>query len=86
MPLALNPAEKIKRAAMLIAECRAMPEPPRGQARGRWVVKMRSRLGRATRLIEPKRFRLHDDFSDTERAQASALLAEVDRLYPHVNS
>lgn len=82
MPLKLKPAEKIRRAESLIAECRAMPEPPRGNKHGHWVVKMRSRLNHATRLIERRRFQLCDDFSATERARADELLNEIDALYP----
>ena len=82
MPLALTPAEKIKRARALLAECRAMPEPTGGHARGTWVVKMRSRLMHADRFLRP-RLRA-DPFSPAERAEADALRAEIDALYPSV--
>lgn len=82
MPLALTPAEKIRRARALIAECRAMPEPA-GKARGAWVVKMRSRLNHADKMLRPHRFRA-DLFSAVERADANTLRAEINALYPSV--
>lgn len=82
MPLALTARTKISRAESLVTECRAMAEPPPGDAHGRWVVKMRSRLSHATRLIERKRYRMRDNFNAAERARANTLLQEIDLLYP----
>ena len=82
MPLALKPSVKIQRARALLAECRALTEPPMGQAHGHWKVKLRSRLSRAARLIERKSYRRRDDFAADERATADALLKEIDALWP----
>ena len=82
MPLDLSPKTKLDRARQLIAECRAMPEPPMGQAHGHWKVKMRSRLARAAKLIESKRCRARDDFNDAERAEAQRLFGVIDQIWP----
>jgi hypothetical protein len=82
MPLALSPKIKINRARQLVAECRAMPEPPKGQAHGHWKIKVHSRLGRADKLIRRKTYRARDGFNGAERAQADELIAEIDALWP----
>lgn len=84
MPMALTVDERVRRARMLIDECRSMPEPSGGHSHGRWIVKMRSRLIRAERLLKPPA-RLLQATADDHR-KIDLLLQEIDGLYPSVRS
>lgn len=82
MPVALSSHERIRRANAMIEEALRLPEPPSGQAHGRWLVRFKSKLYNARRTIDVgrcvvngKKHRLGDT------PDGGAVLRRIDELW-----
>lgn len=83
MPLAMSIEERLRRARALYLECVNMPEPAPGIEHGHWLVKVKSRLGNAQRMLRSGRFITDPKkkFLIEQNARARELNKLIDRFW-----
>lgn len=83
MPVALTPAEVLRRAEAEIETARAAARETTTRQSAR-TNRIRAALRRATRMLKPllnDKMRVGKATSDAERAQARRLMDEIDRVW-----